>query len=66
MIEDGFRIGSFYGSYSASESFSGIGFEMGMMDVPNNDDSVTAHTFSIAIKLSHFIFAIGFILRESD
>ena len=66
MIEDGFRIRNFYGSYYASEEFNGIGLEMGIMDVPNNDDSVTAHTFSIAIKLSHFIFAIGFILRESD
>ena len=30
---DGFRWGNFYGSYSASEDFDGIGFELGMMDI---------------------------------
>lgn len=65
MIEDGFRIGNFYGSYYASEEFNGIGLEIGVIDVPN-DEGATAHTFSIALKISHFVFAIGFILRESD
>lgn len=65
MIEDGFRIWNFYGSYYASEEFNGIGLEIGVIDVPN-DDGATAHTFSIVLKISHFLFAIGYILRESD
>ena len=63
-MEDGFRLGNLYGSYYADETHSCIGLEIGFMDVPNYDDSVTAHTFSIAFKISHFIFAIGYILKE--
>lgn len=64
MIENGFRIGRLYGSYYAEQEHNCLGFEIGIIDVPNNDDSVTAHTFSIAVKISHFIFAIGWILKE--
>lgn len=64
-MENGFRFGNLYGSYYADETHSCIGFEIGIIDVPNYDDSVTAHTFSIAIKLSHFIFALGWILSEN-
>jgi hypothetical protein len=64
-MENGFRYGNLYGSYYADESHSVLGFEMGIIDVPNYDDSVVAHTFSIAIKISHFIFAIGWILSEN-
>lgn len=61
---DGFRWGNFYGSYSASEDFNGIGFELGIMDVPSVDNTKIARTFSIAIKISHFIFAVGWIFGE--
>lgn len=63
-MENGFRWGNFFGSYSAGDEYSVIGFEIGIMDVPSMDETCKAHTFSIAIKLSHFVFAIGYILKE--
>lgn len=61
---NGFRWGNFFGSYSAGDEYSVIGFEIGIMDVPSMDETRRAQTFSIAIKISHFIFAIGYILKE--
>lgn len=60
---NGFRWGNLYGSWWASNKFNGIGFEMGIIDIPTMDKSM-AHTFSIAVKLSYFIFAIGYIFKE--
>lgn len=64
MIGNGFRLGHLFGSYYADETHNCIGIEIGIIDAPNYDDSVTAHTFSVAVKLSHFIFAIGWVLSE--
>lgn len=61
---DGFRLGNFYGSYSANEEFNGLGFEIGFIEVPTLEEDKMADTFSIAIKISHFIFAIGWIIGE--
>ena len=61
---DGFRVGNFYGSWSANEEFNGLGFEIGVIDVPTIEGDKTAKTFSIALKISHFIFAIGYIFKE--
>lgn len=63
---DGFRLGDLYGSYSVNDNFNGFGFELGLMDVPNNDEDKIAKTFTIAIKISNWIFAIGWIFREED
>ena len=65
-MEDGsgFRFGNFYGSYSANEGNNSIGIEIGFIDVPNLDESKIAHTFTIALTISHFIFAIGWIIDE--
>ena len=60
----GFRLGNFYGSYSVNEENNSIGIEIGLIDVPNLDESKIAHTFSIALTISHFIFAIGWIIDE--
>ncbi len=61
---NGFRIGNLYGSYYADETHNTLGIEIGLIDVPNYDDTVIAHTFSLAIKISYFVFAIGYILEE--
>jgi hypothetical protein len=61
---DGFRFGNLYGSYSANEEFNGIGFEIGFIEVPTLEEDARADTFSVAIKISHFIFAIGWIIEE--
>ena len=62
--EYGFRFGNFYGSYYADEGHNSLGIEIGIFDVPNLDESKIAHTFSIALTISHFIFAIGYIISE--
>lgn len=61
---DGFRIGNLYGSYSANEEFDGFGLEIGVIEVPNIEEDKRAKTFSLALKISHFIFAIGYIFKE--
>lgn len=61
---DGFRFGNIYGSYSANEEFNGLGIEIGIVEVSTLEEDKTAKTFSIAIKISHFIFALGYILNE--
>lgn len=63
---DGFRFGDLYGSYSVNDDFNGLGFEIGFIDVPNMDEDKIAKTFSIAIKISNWIFAIGWIFSEED
>lgn len=63
---DGFRLGDLYGSYSVNDDFNGLGIEIGFIDVPNADEDKIAKTFSIAIKISNWIFAIGWIFREED
>ena len=66
-MEDGrgFRLGNLYGSYSANEGNNSIGIEIGFIDVPNLDESKIAHTFTIALTISHFIFAVGWIINEN-
>ena len=61
---DGFRIGNLYGSYSVNEEFDGFGLEIGVIEVPNIEEDKRAKTFSLALKISHFIFAIGYIFKE--
>ena len=61
---DGFRLGNLYGSWSANEEFNGLGFEIGVIEVTTIEEDKRAITFSIALKISHFIFAIGYILKE--
>ena len=61
---DGFRFGNLYGSYSANEEFNGLGFEIGIIEVPTIEGDKTATTFSVAIKISHFVFAVGYIFKE--
>ena len=63
-MEDGFRIGNFFGSYSSDEGHNCIGLEIGIMEVPSIDEMTKAKTFAIVFKLSHFVFAIGYILKE--
>lgn len=63
-MEDGFRIGNLFGSYSSDEEHNCIGFEIGIMEVPSLDEVARAKTFAIVFKLSHFVFAIGYILKE--
>ena len=43
---DGFRFGNIYGSWSANEEFNGLGFEIGMIDVPTIEEDKIAKTFS--------------------
>lgn len=63
-MEDGFRIGNFFGSYSSDEEHNSIGIEIGVIDVPSMDELARAKTFAIVFKLSHFVFALGYILKE--
>jgi hypothetical protein len=60
---DGIQIGRLYASWVAEEHYNGIGFDIGFMDIENDDGSI-ADSFSISIKISHFVFAIGVILKE--
>ena len=63
-MEDGIRFGNFFCSYSSDEEHNCIGVEIGVMTVPSLDDSAQAKTFALVFKLSHFVFAIGYILKE--
>ena len=64
VASDGFRLGNLYGSFSANEGFNGLGFEIGFIDVPTIEEDKIADTFTIAVKISHFIFAIGWVIKE--
>lgn len=63
-MEGGFRKGNFFGSYSCAEEYNCIGFELGIMEVPSLDELVKAKTFAVVFRLSHFVFALGYILKE--
>ena len=62
---DGFRWGNFYGSYSASEDFDGIGFELGMMDVPSVDNKKSHAPFLLQLKY-HILYlqSVGFLVKD--
>ena len=60
----GFRLGNFYGAYSINERNNSIGIEIGFINVSILDESKIARTFTVALTISHFIFAIGWIIDE--
>lgn len=61
---NGFKYGNLYGSWCMEESINIIGVDIGIMNIPNAYGDKVAKTFTIAIKISHFCFAIGYIIKE--
>ena len=61
-MSNGFRWSCIYGSYSTDED-SKLGLEIGFMNIENLNGG-SADTFTIAIMIANFNFAIGIILRE--
>lgn len=63
-MENGFRLWRLYGSYTFTDGHNALGVEIGFTDVPDDEDNRIAHTFTIAIQISYFLFALGIILWE--
>ena len=61
---DGFNFGNFYGSYTIVEDFNGLGLEIGLMDLEDTEGLRVGKTFSIVLKVSHFMFSIGYVIEE--
>ena len=61
---DGFNFGNFYGSYTVVEDFSGLGIEIGFMNLEDTDWLRIGKTFAINFKISHFILSIGYVIED--
>lgn len=61
----GFREGRFYASYGYVTDSNVIGIEIGSYDMLTTDDNM-CKTFSVVLKLSHFVLSFGFIYKMPD